>query len=204
MIKISKKEKNPDMANRNYKEQWGAMLLDSAFLMVGDRTSGKIQLSLKNLMMAESEYTYFMISINLFGDKVHPYVCIDVLLKCKVWIKFSRINQDCFVCVHALFKACMHDLLHSSFFGNASPDISASYEQHEENDTGFSQRKILLDCSTVLLFPVSLFTPVHLITHSSEALTWVIMSKQEPVHDNSLLTVEEASRTRIWCYTPEK
>lgn len=60
------------------------MLLDSAFLMVGDRTSGKIQLSLKNLMMAESEYTYFMISINLFGDKVHPYVRIDVLLKCKV------------------------------------------------------------------------------------------------------------------------
>lgn len=171
------------------------MLLGSGFLMVGDRTSGKISVSLKNLRSQTLNILNFMISINLFGDNIHPYVCINILMKHKVRIKFWKINQGCFV--HALFKACVHDFLHFSFFGNVSPEISASYEQHEENGTGFSQRKIPLDCSTILLFPVSLFTPVHLITHSSEALTWLIMSKQEPVHENSLLTVEEASRTRI-------
>lgn len=70
--------------------------------------------------------------------------------------------------------------------------------------TDFSQRKILRDCSTVLIFAVSHFTPAHLVTRSSEALTWLIMSKQEPARENSLLIVEEANRTRIWCYTHEK
>jgi len=57
------------------------MLLGSVFFMVGDRTAGKIPASLK---ITDSEYIYFMVSINLLGDNVHPYVCISIVLKHRV------------------------------------------------------------------------------------------------------------------------
>lgn len=45
-------------------------------------------------------------------------------------------------------------------------------------------------------FPVSLFTPAHLITHSCEAFTGAIMSKQEPVCENSTVSKTVSKQER--------